>query len=70
MSLASDMQELIDDLFDNDLTDMGVAHDMTYHVRTSVSGDYDPDTGTFASFGDGALWYNDADNSHHIPSAL
>ncbi len=66
MALSDDIQELLEDEFEGTLTDAGVAQTMTYHSRVDVASDFDPYTGEFSvseEAGDGALWFDDEDNS-------
>ena len=67
MSLKTDVQELIADLM-NDLVDEEVSNPMTYNSAYAQSGEiYDPETGTYVQAGgDGALWFDNEDNSHWL----
>lgn len=45
----------------------GLAQEVTYHSATEDGLIYDPETGRlYISEGDGALWFDDEDNSHWI----
>ena len=53
----------------------GLTQELTYHSAAAASAEtYDPETGTYAipvvGDGDGALWFNDEDNSHWIAWAF
>lgn len=65
MSIKTDVQETIQDVFKCDLE--GISKELTYHSVDSGQA-YDPETGTFMTtgMGSGGLWFDDADNSHWI----
>lgn len=46
----------------------GLAQTLTYHSAAAASDEvYDPETGAYVQpGGDGALWFDDEDNSHWL----
>jgi len=66
MSIKTDVQELIQDVFVCDMD--GITKNLTYHSIDATQV-YDPETGEFtgvAAGTPGGLQFDDADNSHWI----
>lgn len=67
MSIKTDVQELIQEVFGYDIK--GVTKSLTYYSMDAAQ-TYVVETGEFTSLvvgdGDGALWFDDEDNSHWL----
>lgn len=70
MSLKTDVQEILDEVFADVILGEEIGETMVYHsARLPSAQIYDPESGRYVdkvSEGDGAFWFDDEDNSHWL----